>query len=52
MTMTCGSSMVKQASVAARLVPSSTGKLSMPMRRSPDTDLKSFRVMMPCAPKL
>ena len=41
-----------QASCAARSTPSVTGRELMPVRRSPSTALKSFKVMMPMAPKL
>ena len=51
-TTTCGTAITRQATRAARSTPSRTGSEPMPMRRSPSTDLKSFSVMMPCAPTL
>ena len=51
-TMNCGTAMIRQASRAARSTPSTAGRLASPICRSPSTDLKSFSVMIPCAPAL
>ena len=40
------------ATCAARTTPSCTGSESTPICRSPSTDLKSFKVMIPWAPRL
>ena len=52
MTTVCGSNMNTQATLAARSRPNCAGSERMPILRSPSTLLKSFSVMMPCAPTL
>ena len=49
--MNCGVIITTQATQAAALTPSCTGSVRMPIWRSPSMALKSFRVMMPWAPR-
>jgi hypothetical protein len=51
-TATCGAAITTQASRAALVAPSCTGRVRTPIWRSPSMDLKSFSVMMPWAPML
>ena len=50
-TISCGKSIIRQATKVAAFLPKITGKELMPKSLSPLVALKSFIVIIPCAPK-